>query len=561
MGGRSIPGPIPPSSMRSRPGALWSWGLGVTLALSLGACAVESLEEQVRPPADGVSQESDGALTRERPEASLTWDPYADAVVSSTTAAVLNASAALGAPDGQATTMLSVLNSALVLDLGQGEEGTGDLRVYYQGLTLALVAQVDFLKADGTFIGSSTLHLKELGLGTHIAVATYPGNVPYRYVRLRGAVLALYLVDVVETSLRPFCGDGVLGGFEVCDDGNQLSGDGCNSVCEVEPGYTCTGHPSVCTDIDECADGTASCQPGEFCVNTPGSYTCEPDLCVGVVCTPLDACHVAGTCHPLTGQCSNPAAPNGTECSDGNACTQPDTCQEGVCTGGPRVGDTTGNLAHRWAFDEASGGTALDSAGTSNGTLGSSASRTVSFDGSGAITLTPTQQCDLNAHVDFGLAPGQFGTDAFTVSYWLKTTFNDASTGDLIGNRVDGSAGNFLSARLNGNSGTSLEIYQDESGTNGAGTGASPTSLNDGSWHHVAYTRSGTSLKMYIDGVLVGAGTSAAPANLTGANSFRIGRRLPDCMGGFSSIPASFDDVRTYSRELTACDVALLNTP
>ncbi|MBE4751653.1 tandem-95 repeat protein [Corallococcus sp. ZKHCc1 1396] len=226
--------------MQSRPGVLWSWGLGVMLALSLGACGVESPEE--RAP----SQEDDGALTRERPEALLTWDPYADAVASGTTATVLNASAALGAPDGQAATLLGLLNSALVLDLGQGEEGTGDLRVYYKGLSLALVAQVDFLKADGTFIGSSSLHLVELGLGTHVAVARYPGNVPYRYVRLRGAVLALYLVDAVETSLRVLCGDGVLGGPEVCDDGNQLSGDGCNSVCVVEPGYTCTGQPSVC---------------------------------------------------------------------------------------------------------------------------------------------------------------------------------------------------------------------------------------------------------------------------------------------------------------------------
>ncbi|NVJ10063.1 tandem-95 repeat protein [Myxococcus sp. AM001] len=232
--------------MRSRPGVLWSWRLAITLALSLGACGVESLEENVRPPEDGVPLEENGALTRDRPEASLTWDPYADAVASGTTATVLNASAALGAPDGQAATLLGLLNTALVLDLGQGEEGTGDLRVYYQGLSLALVAQVDFLKADGTFIGSSSLHLVELGLGTHVAVATYPGNQPYRYVRLRGAVLALYLVDAVETSLRPICGDGVLGGVEICDDGNQLSGDGCNSVCEVEPGYTCTGQPSVC---------------------------------------------------------------------------------------------------------------------------------------------------------------------------------------------------------------------------------------------------------------------------------------------------------------------------
>ncbi|NTX40266.1 tandem-95 repeat protein [Myxococcus sp. CA033] len=225
--------------MRSRPGMPWSWGLGVTLALLLGACGVEPLEEKVRLP-------EDGALTRERLDALLTWDPYADAVASGTTATVLNASAALGAPDGQAATLLGLLNSALVLDLGQGEEGNGDLRVYYQGLSLALVAQVDFLKADGTFIGSSSLHLVELGLGTHVAVATYPGNQPYRYVRLRGAVLALYLVDAVETSLRPICGDGVIGGVEICDDGNQLSGDGCSSVCKVEPGYTCTGQPSIC---------------------------------------------------------------------------------------------------------------------------------------------------------------------------------------------------------------------------------------------------------------------------------------------------------------------------
>ncbi|WP_158616610.1 LamG-like jellyroll fold domain-containing protein [Corallococcus sp. CA054B] len=56
--------------------------------------------------------------------------------------------------------------------------------------------------------------------------------------------------------------------------------------------------------------------------------------------------------------------------------------------------------------------------------------------------------------------------------------------------------------------------------TNGAGTGASPTSLNDGGWHHVAYTRSGTSLKMYVDGVLVGSGTSAAPRRRLSRGAF-----------------------------------------
>ncbi|MCP3062241.1 Ig-like domain-containing protein [Myxococcus sp. K38C18041901] len=224
--------------MIGRPGVLSSWILSVPLVLALGACGGAPQEESDRPAREGD-------VASERLRAALAWDPYADAVAPGTNAAVLNASAALGAPDGRTAALLGLLNAALVLDLGQGEEGTGDLRVYYQGLSLALVAQVDFLKADGTFVGSSPLQLVELGLGTHIAVAMYPGNVPYRYVRLRGA-LAVYLVDAVETSLRVICGDGVLGGPELCDDGNQRSGDGCNSVCEVEPGYTCTGQPSVC---------------------------------------------------------------------------------------------------------------------------------------------------------------------------------------------------------------------------------------------------------------------------------------------------------------------------
>ncbi|WP_194863205.1 LamG domain-containing protein [Myxococcus sp. AB036A] len=334
-------------------------------------------------------------------------------------------------------------------------------------------------------------------------------------------------------------------------------GDYVTSTDPSSPLYDPTCQGQGCLPENAPCDATMPCCDGFTC----REGTCQFDLCAGVLCEPLDACHTAGTCDPSTGQCSHPIAPNGTACNDGDACTQPDTCQEGVCTGGPLIGDTTSNMAHQWTFDEVGGSTALDSAGTSDGTLGSSASRTASFDGSGAITLTPTQQCDLNAHVDFGLAPGQFGTGAFTVSYWLNTTFNINSSGELIGNRVDGSAGNFLSARLNGSAATSLEIYEDGAGTNGAGFNVSPTPLNNGNWHHVAYTRSGTSLKMYIDGVLVGSATSAATTNLTGANSFRIGRRLPFCPDNHYSIPASFDDVRIYSRELTACDVAALTTP
>ena len=46
------------------------------------------------------------------------------------------------------------------------------------------------------------------------------------------------------------CGDGMKFTTEDCDDGNLNNGDGCNSDCEFEPGYSCVdevfdGHPAV----------------------------------------------------------------------------------------------------------------------------------------------------------------------------------------------------------------------------------------------------------------------------------------------------------------------------
>ncbi|AKF82896.1 EGF domain-containing protein [Myxococcus fulvus 124B02] len=271
-----------------------------------------------------VSDEGVEALTEAAPEASLAWDPYADAVGPGTSSTVLFPNNALGAPDRRAATVLGLLNTALVLDLGQGEEGTGDLRVHYQGLTVGLVTQVDFLKADRQVVGSGTLRLVEVGVGTHVAVVRYTGSLPYRYVRLRAVLLAIYQVDAVETSVRPFCGDGLIGGSEDCDDGNQLSGDGCDSVCEVESGYTCSGEPSVCVDIDECALGTDTCAPDEVCVNTPGGFECEAPACSPprIICA--EACVDPRTDNNHCGGC-------------GNVCGQGTACTEGVCLG-------TGNL-------------------------------------------------------------------------------------------------------------------------------------------------------------------------------------------------------------------------
>jgi cysteine-rich repeat protein len=75
----------------------------------------------------------------------------------------------------------------------------------------------------------------------------------------------------------PVCGDGVVAGEEECDDGDASSGDGCSSACKEEDGWTCSGEPTRCVDIDECQDSTAPCDDRATCTNTDGAFTCECD--------------------------------------------------------------------------------------------------------------------------------------------------------------------------------------------------------------------------------------------------------------------------------------------
>ncbi len=84
------------------------------------------------------------------------------------------------------------------------------------------------------------------------------------------------------------------------------------------------------------ADGSA-CQGPNLCVS---GMTCQAGVCQGgttKTCAATDACHVAGSCDPGTGTCSNPVAADLTACNDGNGCTQNDVCVAGVCQSGPAV--------------------------------------------------------------------------------------------------------------------------------------------------------------------------------------------------------------------------------
>lgn len=135
-----------------------------------------------------------------------------------------------------------------------------------------------------------------------------------------------------------------------CSDDNPCNGD---EVCDGSGGCV-AGTPILCVASDQCHDvgvcdpatGTCTnppikdgtdCSTGNLCVT---GEICRAGVCTGgteTVCSASDVCHDAGTCDPTTGFCSNPDRADDAACDDGNACTETDTCQAGVCTPGTDV--------------------------------------------------------------------------------------------------------------------------------------------------------------------------------------------------------------------------------
>ena len=100
-----------------------------------------------------------------------------------------------------------------------------------------------------------------------------------------------------------------------CDDSNVCTDDSCNSAT----GCVNTNNTNPCDDSNACTTGD-TCSGGSCVGGSP------PNCDDSNVCTD-DSCNSATGCVH-----TNNTAP----CTDGNACTNPDVCRDGVCvSGGP----------------------------------------------------------------------------------------------------------------------------------------------------------------------------------------------------------------------------------
>ena len=120
------------------------------------------------------------------------------------------------------------------------------------------------------------------------------------------------LVCVAATCVSGGCGDGVLDttAGEECDDGNDVTGDGCNPDCtlscrsegDCSDLQLCNGTETCDTASNTCSMGTSAAD-GTPCVRTGGA----PGTCRASTCAGLD--------------CGNSAVDAGEECDDGNIVT------------------------------------------------------------------------------------------------------------------------------------------------------------------------------------------------------------------------------------------------
>jgi uncharacterized repeat protein (TIGR03806 family) len=165
----------------------------------------------------------------------------------------------------------------------------------------------------------------------------------------------------------------------------------------------------------------------------------------------------------------------------------------------------------------------------------------ISFDGSSGYSQIP-----LSVSNDFTLMLWVNTTDTGGVDQWW------AGKG-LLDGEMAGAGNDFGTALVGAKAGFGVG--------NPDTTIVSTTSINDGTWHHVAATRDSASgeIKLYIDGTLENSLVTTATGVRVPTN-LRIGSIRTGTTGSFFA--GSIDDARIYNYVMNAGEIAaLLNTP
>lgn len=200
-------------------------------------------------------------------------------------------------------------------------------------------------------------------------------------------------------------------------------------------------------------------------------------------------------------------------------------------------------LVGQWTFEEGSGTTAADTAGSRTGTLVGSPSWVTGRIGAFALAFNGSSQY-LEASAPF--------TDAvYSWSMWVQgdTTPSLTTTQQPLMNGTTSEPWGFSWGHTQGS------FRQAAQHRSAAGTYVSAqivSTLSAGIWYHIAATYDGTNLKIYLNGALEATTAVSAPISATG--TLRIGSAAG------SGFPGRVDDVQVYNTALTAGEVLTIFT-
>ncbi|OQB08443.1 MAG: hypothetical protein BWY21_01273 [Parcubacteria group bacterium ADurb.Bin216] len=199
----------------------------------------------------------------------------------------------------------------------------------------------------------------------------------------------------------------------------------------------------------------------------------------------------------------------------------------------------TGLVSH-WKFDEGTGTTAYDSAGTNHGTLVNSPVWKTEVD---CISGGCLQFDGSNDYVNVGnktsLNPE---SGQFTVSAWVRINQVVSDTGMVLSKGNSGKLGYGLWYNPNGS------INSDYCNGSVRGSTTYGTGYNDDGWHFLVSVR-GNDFKTYIylDGFYTGSYSQVSSGSISPSNSFYIGQNL----NSLQRFKGHVDDVRVYNRALS----------
>jgi hypothetical protein len=160
-----------------------------------------------------------------------------------------------------------------------------------------------------------------------------------------------------------------------------------------------------------------------------------------------------------------------------------------------------------------------------------------------------------------------FGTGNWSVCAWIKTTMSgtdESNKGDIFAKGGDQTGGIRYALGVGEVTSGRVTLTTDDNGPVEAQAKRQVTSsiaVNDNVWHHVVGMRDGSTLLLYIDGLLDGTNTLPAGYNLAGTSQHNayVGAIIDHRYGSlFKFYNGLIDDVRVYSRALSRAEIEYL---